>query len=86
MRGRRRRKPLWDSPLLLRAGRFLRPVYDGPPSWLWFAGLGRAAAILLIAGGAHTLVRDDLAYNILIGIYLAAAVCGVSYLYSLRAT
>ncbi len=86
MRGRRRRKPLWDSPLLLRAGGFLRPVYDGPPSWLWFAGLGRAAAILLIAAGAHTLVRDDLAYNILIGIYLAAAVCGVSYLYSLRAT
>lgn len=86
MSGRRRRKSAGQSPLLRRAGRFFRPVYDGPPAWLWFAGLGRTAAILLIAGGAHALVRDDLAYNILIGIYLAAAVCGVSYLYSLRAT
>lgn len=86
MSGRRRRKAAGESLLLQRAGRFLRPVYDGPPAWLWYAGLGRTAAILLVAGGAHALVRDELAYNILIGIYLAAAVCGLSYLYSLRAT
>lgn len=86
MSARRRRKTPGGSPFFRRAGAFLRPVYDGPPAWLWFAGLGRTAAILLIAGGAHALVRDDLAYNILIGIYLAAALCGLSYLYSLRAT
>ncbi len=86
MSARRRRKTPGGSPVWRRAGAFLRPVYDGPPAWLWFAGLGRTAAILLIAGGAHALVRDDLAYNILIGIYLAAAVCGLSYLHSLRAT
>jgi hypothetical protein len=37
----------WDS---------LRPAYDGPAQWLWFAGAARMAILFVVAAGT-TLVR-----------------------------
>jgi two-component system sensor histidine kinase PilS (NtrC family) len=65
----------WDS---------LRPAYDGPAQWLWFAGAARLGILLVVAAGA-TLDRNAYEFTITrVLIYTLAFASSLWYFVALR--
>ena len=68
--------------LSLRLWESLRPTYDGPGQWLWFAGAARLGILLVVAAGT-TLVRTS-AFMVVPGtIYVLAFASSLWYFIAL---
>ncbi|MBW7865397.1 MAG: PAS domain S-box protein [Candidatus Hydrogenedentes bacterium] len=76
---------LFRSPAGIWA-RLFAPDPDSPSNWLWVVGVSRVSALLLLAFGVRQLIEERAAYGILGGIYLAALLCGLLHLVTLRAS
>jgi len=63
---------------------YLRPSYDGPASWLWFVGLARLGVLLVVAAGVNVVTPETEYFYLLAGIYFAAFISSVWYLFTLR--
>lgn len=64
--------------------RIFAPDPDSPANWLLLVGISRVCALVLLAIGVRQLIEERDAHGILGGIYLAALLCGLLYLFSLR--
>lgn len=62
----------------------LRPAYDGPAQWLWFAGAARLGILLVVAAGA-TLDRHAYEFTVVrVAIYFLAFASSLWYFVALR--
>lgn len=72
------------SGFIARIADMLRPLYDGPPSWLWYSGIARLMVLVVVAIGAQQLVAHVITIAVLTAIYLAALGCSMWYLFTLQ--
>lgn len=71
-------------PLLSRVWEGLRPAYDGPQQWLWFAGAARLGILVVVAAGTTLLRHTHDFTSIQAGIYVLAFASSLWYFVALQ--
>lgn len=73
-----------QPPLLRRVWDGLRPAYDGPQQWLWFAAAARIGILIVVAAGTVLLRRNHDYVALQVVIYLLAFASSLWYFVALR--
>lgn len=77
-------EPEPKPPFLRRVWDGLRPAYDGPQQWLWFAAAARIGILIVVSAGTILLRRNHDYVALQVLIYLLAFASSLWYFVALR--